>query len=111
MAVVDRFAELLGEHGIPADPAALPPPDVISAALDRIDEWFWSLDAGVREGYDEATGEEALCRMLAEPEIDVASDVPGLLEAFDGSAGQTLSTMVATSRASLQRAIDEAGVG
>jgi hypothetical protein len=111
MTALDAFATLMNAKEIPVDANVLPDTDTISAALDRIDTWFWALDPAVREGYDEATGEEALCRMLADPEFDVASDISDLLDAFDRSAGQTLSMMVAAARACLAQALKEQGVG
>lgn len=109
MAVLDDFAAHLQSRGISLDPAALPDEGTVVNALERMSNWFWyDLGAAVREGYDEATGTEGLCYMLAEDEFSsIGGDVRPLLEAWDQtSGGMTFSICLDESRQCLQLAIE-----
>jgi len=68
------------------------------------------LDTSVREGFDEGTAEEAVRFVLGAPEINVAPDIPGILEAFDGT-GQRLTEMLIAAQECLEQAQDDVARG
>jgi hypothetical protein len=104
MSFADDFAAALATREIVVDAASLPDRDTIQQQLSDIQNWFSELDSAVREGYDEGTAEFKLCHIIAEPDINVAPDLAGLMDAFDETIGQRLSQMLQAS----QDAFDEA---
>ena len=98
MAFAEQFAQLMSERKIPLDASAVPDRDTVAVSLTAIADWMENMDPSVREGFDEGTGEFAVCHIIGEPEINVAPDIPGILEAYDQAAGMVLSQMLAVSR-------------
>jgi len=106
MAFAEDFVALLSEHGIEVDPAFLPEQETIRPSLENVQTWFDELNDAVREGFDEGSEEFAVCHLLAEPELDVAPEIPSLLEAFDQIAGQRLSGLVSIAQDCLVQAAE-----
>ena len=91
MAFAENSCPSPSDHGIEVDPASLPEQEMIRQSLENVQTWLDELNEAVREGFDEGSEEFAVCHLLAEPELDVAPEIPSLLEAFDQIAGQRLS--------------------
>ncbi|WP_428338699.1 hypothetical protein [Mycobacterium sp.] len=92
MAFADDFAAQLTQRGIQTAASALPSDSgTVGTELQKANDWFFSLDAAVREGFDEGSAQEPVCSVLASPELNVTPDLGGLFEAFDATSGKTFS--------------------
>ncbi|MER9120809.1 hypothetical protein NKI95_18165 [Mesorhizobium sp. M0306] len=98
MPFVDNFVALMNERGIAVDSSVVPDPEIIEGALNNVQLWWDELNAAVRDGFDEGSEEFAVCFILGEPEINVAPELRGILQAFDQVAGQRLSQLLQTTR-------------
>jgi hypothetical protein len=109
MAFVDSFVSKLNEQGIPADASmVLEDPTTLEAVLDRVEAWWSELNPDVRDGFDEGSEEFAVCHVLAEPDVNVAPELAGLLQAFDQVADRRLSDLLQTTRDALAASLDNA---
>lgn len=104
MSFADSFSSLMSDRGITIAAEAVPEREVVDQALADIQNWLTGLDVSVREGFDEGSAEFAVCFVLGTPEINVAPDIPGILEAFDGASGKRLSEMLITAQECLLQA-------
>jgi len=104
MEFAEQFAQLMSERKIPLDASAVPERDTVDASLAAISNWMEAMDPSVRDGFDEGTAEFAVCHIIGEPDINVAPDIPGILEAYDQAAGLMLSQMLTVSRECLELA-------
>ena len=107
MSFADSFSSLMSDRGIPIAPEAVPEREVVDQSLANIQNWLAGLDVSVRGGFDEGSAEFAVCFVLGTPEINVAPNIPGVLEAFDGASGQRLSEMLLTAQECLMQAQDD----
>ena len=98
MPFVDKFVTFMNERGIPIDATVVPEPEVIETALNNVQFWWDELNSDVREGFDEGSEEFAVCFVLAEPEINVAPELSGILQSFDKVADRRLSELLQTTR-------------
>jgi hypothetical protein len=113
MAFVDNFVAMMAEQGISIDPSVVPDPETIDGALNNIQSWREQLNPAVREGFDEGSEEFAVCFVLADPEINVAPELRGILESFDQVAGRRLSDLLQIARDILisSQSVDGGGDG
>lgn len=107
MSFADTFASLLADQGITVDPKSLPSRSTVESSFDAIDSWLIKLDQSVREGFVEASAETACCFVLAEPDINVAPDIPSILAAFDQTESRSLTDLLSAARDCLSRADDD----
>jgi hypothetical protein len=99
VAFANDFAAQLSLRGIDVNASALPSDsDTAGTQLQTANDWFFNLDAAVREGFDEGSADEKVCSVLASPELNVTPDLGGLLEAFDKTLGKTFSEMLSLSQ-------------
>ncbi|CAN7717715.1 hypothetical protein LJR251_005925 [Rhizobium rhizogenes] len=109
MDFAELFAAAMGERGVTVDPFSTPDASIIEDSIGRI--WFWlsELDPAVSSGIDEASGEFAICHTLAGSELNVAPDFLPILQAYDQTAGQTLTGLLTVTDESLQQALQGGG--
>ncbi|HEU4893508.1 MAG TPA: hypothetical protein VFT47_18260 [Vicinamibacterales bacterium] len=104
MAFAEQFAQLMSERKIPLDASAVPDRDTVDSSLTAISIFMEEADVSVRDGFDEGSAEFAVCHILGDPELEIAPDIPGILEAYDRAPGLMLSQMLAISRECLDLA-------
>jgi hypothetical protein len=94
MAFADDFAQCMSQYGVQVDPGSVPDHDTLKAALEYVQNWLSGLDQGMRAGFDAATTNDPASVVLADPSVNVAPAIPGLLQAFDQAQGQPISTLL-----------------
>lgn len=96
MAFAEDFAQCMSQYGVTVDASAVPDADTLRQALEYAQQWFYALDPQMQTGFDAATTNDAASILLADPSVNAAPAIPGILNAFDNATGQPLSTLLQT---------------
>jgi hypothetical protein len=94
MAFPDDFITCMAQYGVQVDAGSLPDQGTLQQALEYLQNWFSSLDPSYQAGVDGATANEPSSVVFADPAVNLAPAIPGLLQAFDAAQGQPLSQLL-----------------
>jgi|SRR5580658_4327641 hypothetical protein len=89
MAFADDFVQCMSQYGVSIDSSQLPDQETLRQAIDYALQWYQSLDSVTQAGLDAATYDagDPGAIVLADPSVNVAPALTGLLYAFDSVQG------------------------
>ncbi len=95
MAFSDDFASCLASAGINIAASDIPDQQTLQSGLQKLQNWISSLDAVTGSALDEVTADFKVKAGIADPSVNIAPELSGLLRAADGlPVGLGISTLV-----------------
>jgi hypothetical protein len=88
------FVTCMAQQGVTVAEHDLPEHALLQEALAYLAAWHSGLDPSVRAGLDAATTDDPVSAHLADPAVNVAPALGGLLQAFDAASGKSLSELL-----------------